>query len=77
MGTATLTAPQQVEDTFPINGTDFIEFYVGNAKQAAQFYRNIFGYKILAYRGPVTGTRDKASYVLEQGKARRALTTAM
>ncbi len=77
MGTATLTAPEQVTDTFPINGTDFIEFYVGNAKQAAQFYRNVFGYKILAYRGPETGTRDRASYVLEQGKVRLVLTTAL
>jgi len=77
MGTATLTAPEQVTDTFPINGTDFVEFYVGNAKQAAQFYRNTFGYKILAYRGPETGTRDRASYVLEQDKVRIVLTTAL
>src|SRR6266446_1171910 len=77
MGTATLTAPEQVTDTFPINGTDFIEFYVGNAKQAAHFYRNVFGYKILAYRGPETGTRDRASYILEQGKVRLVLTTAL
>ncbi|MFL5509489.1 MAG: VOC family protein, partial [Gemmatimonadaceae bacterium] len=77
MGTATLTAPEQVTDTFPINGTDFIEFYVGNAKQAAHFYRNVFGYKILAYRGPETGTRDRASYVLTQDKVRLVLTTAL
>src|SRR2546421_6996234 len=77
MGTATLTAPEQVTDTFPINGTDFIEFYVGNAKQAAQFYRNVFGYRIVAYRGPETGTRDRASYVLTQGKVRLVLTTAL
>jgi 4-hydroxyphenylpyruvate dioxygenase len=77
MGTATLTAPEQVTDTFPINGTDFIEFYVGNAKQAAHFYRNVFGYKILAYRGPETGTRDRASYILEQDKVRLVLTTAL
>ena len=77
MGTATLTAPDQVTDTFPINGTDFVEFYVGNAKQAAHFYRNTFGYKILAYRGPETGTRDRASYILEQGKVRLVLTTAL
>ena len=77
MGTATLTAPEQVTDTFPINGTDFIEFYVGNAKQAAQFYRNVFGYSIVAYRGPETGTRDRASYVLTQGKVRLILTTAL
>jgi 4-hydroxyphenylpyruvate dioxygenase len=77
MGTATLTAPEQVTDTFPINGTDFVEFYVGNAKQAAHFYRSVFGYRILAYRGPETGTRDRASYVLEQGKVRLVLTTAL
>jgi 4-hydroxyphenylpyruvate dioxygenase len=77
MGTATLTAPEQVTDTFPINGTDFIEFYVGNAKQAAQFYRQVFGYKIVAYRGPETGTRDRASYVIVQDKVRIILTTAL
>ncbi len=77
MGTATLTAPEQVTDTFPINGTDFVEFYVGNAKQAAHFYRNVFGYTILAYRGPETGTRDRASYILEQDKVRLVLTTAL
>jgi 4-hydroxyphenylpyruvate dioxygenase len=77
MGTATLTAPEQATDTFPINGTDFIEFYVGNAKQAAQFYRQVFGYKIVAYRGPETGTRDRASYVIVQDKVRIVLTTAL
>jgi 4-hydroxyphenylpyruvate dioxygenase len=77
MGTATLTAPEQVTDTFPINGTDYVEFYVGNAKQAAQFYRYVFGYNVVAYRGPETGTRDRASYVLEQGKVRLVLTTAL
>jgi 4-hydroxyphenylpyruvate dioxygenase len=77
MGTATLTAPEQTTDTFPINGTDFIEFYVGNAKQAAQFYRHVFGYQILAYRGPETGTRDRSSYVIVQDKVRIILTTAL
>jgi 4-hydroxyphenylpyruvate dioxygenase len=77
MGTATLTAPEQATDTFPINGTDYIEFYVGNAKQAAHFYHYVFGYRILAYRGPETGTRDRASYILEQGKVRLVLTTAL
>jgi 4-hydroxyphenylpyruvate dioxygenase len=77
MGTATLTAPEQATDTFPINGTDFVEFYVGNAKQAAHFYRKVFGYRIVAYRGPETGTRDRASYVLEQDKVRLVLTTAL
>jgi 4-hydroxyphenylpyruvate dioxygenase len=77
MGTATLTAPEQVTDTFPINGTDYVEFYVGNAKQAALFYRYVFGYDVVAYRGPETGTRDRASYVLEQDKVRLVLTTAL
>lgn len=77
MGTATLTAPEQVTDTFPINGTDFIEFYVGNAKQAAHFYRKLFGYTIVAYRGPETGTRDRASYVMQQDKVRFVLTTPL
>src|SRR5688500_4478766 len=77
MGTATLTAPEQVTDTFPINGTDYVEFYVGNAKQAAHFYRAVFGYRILAYRGPETGVRDRASYVLQQDKIRFVLTTAL
>ena len=77
MGTATLTAQEPVTDTFPINGTDFIEFYVGNAKQSAQFYRHVFGYKILAYRGPETGVRDRASYLLQQDKVRILLTTAL
>src|SRR5438105_7535192 len=77
MGTATLTAPQTVTDYLPINETVFIEFYVCNANQAAQFYRSVFGYRIVAYRGPETGTRDRASYVLTQGKVRLILTTAL
>jgi len=70
MGTATLTAPEQVTDTFPINGTDFVEFYVGNAKQAAQFYRNVFGYKILAYRGRDRTRTEPATCWSRQGKNR-------
>ena len=77
MGTATLSAHQEATDTFPINGTDFVEFYVGNAKQSAQFYRHVFGYSILAYRGPETGVRDRASYLLQQDKVRLVLTTAL
>jgi 4-hydroxyphenylpyruvate dioxygenase len=75
--TSTLPAPQGVTDTFPINGTDFIEFYVGNAKQASHFYRGAFGFRLVGYRGPETGTRDRASYVLEQDKVRLVLTTAL
>ncbi len=77
MQTDTLTAVVPVADTFPINGTDYIEFYVGNAKQAALYYRAAFGYQLLAYRGPETGTRDRASYVLAQGKVRLVLTTTL
>ncbi len=61
----------------PINGTDFIEIYVGNAKQAAHFYKTAFGFQSLAYAGPETGVRDRASYVLQQGKIRLVLTTAL
>jgi 4-hydroxyphenylpyruvate dioxygenase len=70
-------APTPVTDVFPINGTDYIEFYVGNAKQASHYYRAAFGFQLVAYRGPETGTRDRASYVLHQGKIRFVLTTAL
>ena len=67
----------EVHDTFPINGTDYIEFYVGNAKQAAHYYQSAFGFQLVAYRGPETGQRDRASYLLQQGKIRFMLTTAI
>ncbi|HEY5218870.1 MAG TPA: 4-hydroxyphenylpyruvate dioxygenase [Gemmatimonadaceae bacterium] len=75
MATQIKPAPAVARDTFPINGTDYIEFYVGNAKQASLYYRAAFGFKLVAYRGPETGTRDRASYVLQQGKVRFVLTT--
>src|SRR2546430_4236021 len=77
--TATQTLPQQSEahDTFPINGTDFIEFYVGNAKQAAHFYQAAFGFQFIAYRGPETGVRDRVSYLLVQNKIRLVLTAPL
>ena len=65
------------EDFLPLNGTDHIEFYVGNAKQAAYFYQIAFGFSLIAYAGPETGVRDRASYVLQQGKVRFVFTTAM
>lgn len=77
MATATLPTSEQHTDTFPINGTDYIEFYVGNAKQAAHFYGSAFGFQILAYRGPETGTRETASYLLQQDKVRLLLTTPL
>lgn len=76
---ATLTAPEleTAQDAFPINGTDYVEFYVGNAKQASHYYRAAFGHQLVAYRGPETGVRDRASYVLQQGKIRLVFTTAL
>jgi 4-hydroxyphenylpyruvate dioxygenase len=76
---ATTTAPREdvAHDTFPINGTDFIEFYVGNAKQASVFYRSVMGFTLEAYSGPETGVRDRASYLLTQNKLRFVLTTAL
>lgn len=65
------------QDFLPINGTDYIEFYVGNAKQAAHYYKTAFGFQSLAYAGPETGLKDRASYVLQQGKIRLILTTAL
>ena len=71
-------APDHVEDDFlPINGTDYVEFYVGNAKQAAHFYAAAFGFRIAAYRGPETGSRDAASYLVVQDKIRFVFTTAI
>jgi 4-hydroxyphenylpyruvate dioxygenase len=77
MGTATLDRTAEATDTFPINGTDYIEFYVGNAKQASIYYRAAFGFQLAGYRGPETGVRDRASYLLQQGKVRFVLTTAL
>lgn len=64
-------------DFLPINGTDFIEFYVGNAKQSAYYYMSAFGYKMVAYAGPETGQRHKVSYVLQQGKIRLVLSASL
>jgi 4-hydroxyphenylpyruvate dioxygenase len=77
MATQTMPASTEAHDVFPINGTDFIEFYVGNAKQASHYYRAAFGFQLVAYRGPETGMRDRASYVLQQDKIRFVLTTAI
>jgi len=77
MQTNVLSETAGVTDTFPINGTDFVEFYVGNAKQASHYYRTAFGFQLVAYRGPETGTRDRASYLLQQNKVRLLLTSAL
>ncbi|MFM7765709.1 MAG: 4-hydroxyphenylpyruvate dioxygenase [Sphingomonadales bacterium] len=65
------------QDFLPLNGTDHIEFYVGNAKQSAYYYQTAWGYKLVAYAGPETGVRDRASYVLQQNKVRLVLTTSL
>src|SRR5438270_10625677 len=77
MATATLPTSAPTQDIFPINGTDYVEFYVGNAKQAAHFYQSGFGFQLVGYRGPETGIRDRASYLLQQNKIRLVLTTAL
>jgi 4-hydroxyphenylpyruvate dioxygenase len=73
----TETAPEQHVDFLPINGTDHVEFYVGNAKQSSHYYRSAFGFSLVAYCGPETGTRDRVSYVLQQDKVRLVLTTPL
>jgi len=77
METLTIEKPKTTADFLPLNGTDHVEFYVGNAKQAAYYYKSAFGFQELAYAGPETGMRDKASYVLQQGKIRLVLTTPL
>src|SRR5947208_14613507 len=74
MATATAPKTDQAHDVFPINGTDYVEFYVGNAKQAAHYYQTAFGFQLVGYRGPETGVRDRASYLLAQNKIRLVLT---
>jgi 4-hydroxyphenylpyruvate dioxygenase len=81
MGTQTLNPLQKLhanagEDFLPLNGTDYVEFYVGNAKQSAYYYQAAFGYELVAYAGLETGVKDRASYVLQQGKVRLVLTTS-
>lgn len=77
MNTLTQEAVATEVDFLPLNGTDYIEFYVGNAKQSAYYYQTAFGYELVAYAGPETGVRDRASYVLQQNKVRLMLTTSL
>lgn len=65
------------QDFLPLLGTDYVEFYVGNAKQAAHYYKTAFGYQSYAYAGLETGLKDRTSYVLKQDKIRLVLTTAL
>lgn len=64
-------------DLMPLQGYDYIEFYVGNAKQAAHYYGSVFGFSTIAYRGPETGHRDQVSYVLQQGDLRFVVTAGL
>jgi 4-hydroxyphenylpyruvate dioxygenase len=77
MATQTMPVGTEAHDTFPINGTDYVEFYVGNAKQAAHYYQSAFGFQFAAYRGPETGVRDRTSYLLVQNKIRLVLTSPL
>ncbi len=77
MATATLPKATETHDVFPINGTDYVEFYVGNAKQAAHYYQAAFGFQLAGYRGPETGVRDRVSYLLTQNKIRLLLTSPL
>ncbi len=64
-------------DFLPLEGTDYVEFYVGNAKQAAHYYMTAFGFQALAYAGPETGMKDRASYAIRQHKLTFVLTTPL
>ena len=70
-------SPRTDTDFLPLNGTDYVEFYVGNARQAAYYYRAAFGMQLVAYSGPETGQRGRASYVVQQNKIRLVLTTPL
>lgn len=74
---ATKTRVETTTDFLPLNGTDYIELYVGNAKQAAHYYKTAFGFQSLAYAGPETGVKDRVSYVLVQNKMRLMLTSSL
>src|SRR6187397_1820718 len=65
------------QDAMPLEGWDHLELWVGNAKQSALFYEHSLGFTRVAYAGPETGVRDRASYVLEQGEIRLVLTSGL
>ncbi len=79
MDTPTQNKPLSSEQTdfLPLQGTDYVEFYVGNAKQAAHFYKTAFGFQNLAYAGPETGVKDRASYAVRQHKLTFVFTTPL
>lgn len=75
MQTIATPSPSVYEDFLPLKGTDYVEMYVGNAKQAAFYYELAFGFETIAYAGPETGLKNKVSYVLQQGKIRLVLSS--
>ena len=78
MSTIAVNKQQAVQQDFlPLHGTDYVEFYVGNAKQAAHFYITAFGFQPLAYAGPETGSKERVSYVVRQNKLTFMLTTPL
>ncbi|NAY92766.1 4-hydroxyphenylpyruvate dioxygenase [Muricauda sp. JGD-17] len=79
METSTLSniKDDKLQDFMPINGTDYVELYVGNSKQAAHFYKTAFGFQSLAYAGLETGLKDRESYVVVQDKIRLVLTSPL
>jgi 4-hydroxyphenylpyruvate dioxygenase len=78
MSTIDSTETRQTNpDPLDLEGVDALEFWVGNALQAAHFYRTAWGFDLVAYAGPETGVRDKASYVLQQGKLRLVVTSSL
>lgn len=79
MSVTTSTNPAAITTTdfLPLEGTDYVEFYVGNAKQAAHYYMSAFGFQALAYAGPETGWKDRASYAVRQHKLTFVLTTPL
>lgn len=74
---AIIDQPNTAIDFLPLQGTDYVEFYVGNAKQAAHFYKTAFGFQSLAYAGPETGIKDRVSYAVRQHKLTFVFTTAL
>ena len=77
MNTIAANASTAAVDFLPLHGTDYVEFYVGNAKQAAHFYKTAFGFQSLAYAGPETGVKDRASYAVRQHKLTFVFTTPL
>src|SRR4051794_40143025 len=77
MSTQPIVAPSKTDDFMPLHGIDHVEFYVGNALQAAHYWSRALGFRPVAYAGLETGVRDRASHVLEQGRIRIVLTGAL